>query len=35
MTVFNAVTLDAEVGTLVWPNGADFGSDAARLASGA
>jgi len=21
---FNAVTLDAEVGTLVWPNGADF-----------
>ena len=23
-TTFNAVTLDAEVGTLVWPNGADF-----------
>ena len=21
---FNAVTLDSEVGTLVWPNGADF-----------
>jgi hypothetical protein len=21
---FNAVTLDAEAGTLVWPNGADF-----------
>jgi hypothetical protein len=23
-TTFNAVTLDAEAGTLVWPNGADF-----------
>jgi hypothetical protein len=23
-TVFNAVALDGEVGTLVWPNGADF-----------
>jgi hypothetical protein len=22
--VFNQVTLDSEVGTLVWPNGADF-----------
>ena len=22
--MFNAVTLDSEVGTLVWPNGADF-----------
>ena len=22
--LFNAVTLDTEVGTLVWPNGADF-----------
>lgn len=22
--MFNAVTLDAEAGTLVWPNGADF-----------
>jgi len=22
--VFNAVTLDSEAGTLVWPNGADF-----------
>ena len=22
--MFNAVTLDQEVGTLVWPNGADF-----------
>ncbi|SRR6266545_5604833 len=24
LAVFNAVTLDAEAGTLVWPNGADF-----------
>ena len=24
LTVFNAVTLDLEAGTLVWPNGADF-----------
>lgn len=24
LTVFNAVSLDDEVGTLVWPNGADF-----------
>lgn len=24
LAMFNAVTLDAEVGTLVWPNGADF-----------
>src|SRR5262245_55536816 len=24
LTTFNAVSLDAEVGTLVWPNGADF-----------
>ena len=24
LTVFNQVTLDAEVHTLVWPNGADF-----------
>jgi hypothetical protein len=24
LATFNAVTLDAEVGTLVWPNGADF-----------
>jgi hypothetical protein len=23
-TTFNAVTLDTEAGTLVWPNGADF-----------
>ena len=23
-TMFNLVALDAEVGTLVWPNGADF-----------
>jgi len=23
-SVFNAVTLDKEVGTLTWPNGADF-----------
>lgn len=23
-TTFNAVTLDSEAGTLVWPNGADF-----------
>jgi hypothetical protein len=23
-TTFNAVSLDSEVGTLVWPNGADF-----------
>jgi hypothetical protein len=23
-STFNAVTLDAEAGTLVWPNGADF-----------
>ena len=23
-TVFNAVSLDKEVGTLTWPNGADF-----------
>lgn len=23
-TLFNAVTLDSEAGTLVWPNGADF-----------
>ena len=24
LAMFNAVTLDAETGTLVWPNGADF-----------
>lgn len=24
LAVFNAVTLDTEAGTLVWPNGADF-----------
>jgi hypothetical protein len=24
LATFNAVTLDVEVGTLVWPNGADF-----------
>lgn len=24
LPTFNAVTLDAEAGTLVWPNGADF-----------
>lgn len=24
LTMFNAVTLDQEVGTLTWPNGADF-----------
>jgi len=24
LVVFNAVTLDPEAGTLVWPNGADF-----------
>lgn len=24
LAVFNAVVLDAEVGTLTWPNGADF-----------
>ena len=24
LTTFNAVTLDPEVGTLTWPNGADF-----------
>ena len=24
LAVFNAVTLDQEVGTLTWPNGADF-----------
>ncbi len=24
VTVFNAATLDPEVGTLTWPNGADF-----------
>ena len=24
LTVFNAVVLDREVGTLTWPNGADF-----------
>jgi hypothetical protein len=24
LETFNAVTLDTEVGTLVWPNGADF-----------
>lgn len=24
LAVFNAVSLDSEVGTLVWPNGADF-----------
>jgi len=24
LPIFNAVTLDAEAGTLVWPNGADF-----------
>lgn len=24
LSMFNAVTLDAEAGTLVWPNGADF-----------
>jgi hypothetical protein len=24
LTVFNAVTLDKEVGTVTWPNGADF-----------
>lgn len=24
LTTFNAVTLDAEAGTLVWPNGADL-----------
>ena len=24
LDVFNAVALDAEAGTLVWPNGADF-----------
>ena len=24
LVVFNAVVLDSEVGTLVWPNGADF-----------
>ena len=24
LTTFNAVTLDPEAGTLVWPNGADF-----------
>ena len=24
LATFNAVTLDSEVGTLVWPNGADF-----------
>lgn len=24
LAAFNAVTLDAEAGTLVWPNGADF-----------
>jgi len=24
LAVFNAVTLDAEAGTLVWPNGTDF-----------
>ena len=23
-TLFNRVSLDAEIGTLVWPNGADF-----------
>lgn len=24
LTVFNAVALDEEIGTLTWPNGADF-----------
>jgi hypothetical protein len=24
LSTFNAVTLDSEAGTLVWPNGADF-----------
>jgi hypothetical protein len=24
LATFNAVTLDAEIGTLTWPNGADF-----------
>jgi hypothetical protein len=24
LTIFNAVSLDSEAGTLVWPNGADF-----------
>jgi hypothetical protein len=24
LTIFNAVTLDSEIGTLTWPNGADF-----------
>jgi hypothetical protein len=24
LATFNAVTLDAETGTLIWPNGADF-----------
>ena len=24
LATFNAVTLDAEAGTLIWPNGADF-----------
>ena len=24
LAMFNAVTLDAEAGTLIWPNGADF-----------
>ncbi len=34
-STFNAVRLDAEAGTLVWPNGADFESrHASRLASG-